>query len=59
MAMYTGNDTTITDSIFGTQDTISETEDTEFLSAAEAKQKLEEVIYFCHVYVLDWCLYND
>lgn len=40
------NDTTLTQfsDIFGTADTISESEDAEFLSAAEAVKKLEEVI---------------
>ena len=42
-AMYTGNDTTLTDHIFGTQDTIiSDSDDAEFLSASEAVKKLEE-----------------
>ncbi len=40
MASYNGNEST---NIFGTADTISESEDAEFLSASEAVKKLEEV----------------
>lgn len=42
MASYAGNLTQLSD-LFGTGDTISETEDAEFLSASEAVKKLEEV----------------
>ncbi|EFX79780.1 hypothetical protein DAPPUDRAFT_304303 [Daphnia pulex] len=41
MASYSGNLTQLSD-LFGTADTISETEDAEFLSASEAVKKLEE-----------------
>ena len=41
--VFTGNDTTLTDHFFGTQDTIiSDSDDAEFLSASEAVKKLEE-----------------
>ena len=43
MASYSGNLTQLSE-LFGTADnTISETEDAEFLSASEAVKKLEEV----------------
>jgi hypothetical protein len=42
MASYSGNLTQLSD-FLGTADTISETEDAEFLSASEAVKKLEEV----------------
>lgn len=50
MASYNGNLTQLSE-LFGTADTISETEDAEFLSASEAVKKLEEVRTLCHTNV--------